>query len=64
MPKLVILLSADALIHASVFCCGNVTRFQDQGRESINLTIGLAFLFFLIVNHKMNKIKTAETSKE
>jgi hypothetical protein len=36
MPKLVILLSADALIHASVFCCGNVTRFQDQGRESID----------------------------
>ena len=23
MPRLVILLSADALIHASVFCCSN-----------------------------------------
>ena len=27
MPKLVILFSADALIHASVFCCGSARAF-------------------------------------
>ena len=28
MPRFVILLSADALIHASAFCCGNARAFR------------------------------------
>ena len=35
MPRFVILLSADALIHSSVFCCGSRTRFHGVAENAL-----------------------------
>ena len=39
MPRLVILLSADALIHASAFCCGSA-RFQGVAENALKALHG------------------------
>ncbi|MFA5924082.1 MAG: hypothetical protein WC856_22795 [Methylococcaceae bacterium] len=46
MPKLVILLGADVLIHASVFCCGNARAFMVLPKKT-----------FITLHGKLNKLR-------